>query len=108
MTRPHGRSRAPQQHPASTPGLRSSTLGDLFNLGLYLGEHRRAKAEAPATGATEAVASTTAAQMSALILKRASVSRPSGQWRDDDYVVLKDGVVIGRIFFLDAVGPPLH
>jgi hypothetical protein len=40
-----------------------------------------------------------------LILKRASVSRPSGQWRDDDYDVLEDGVVVGRIFCLDAVGP---
>ena len=43
--------------------------------------------------------------MSALILKRASVSRSSGQWRDDDYDVLKYGVVVGRIFFLDTVGP---
>jgi hypothetical protein len=40
-----------------------------------------------------------------LILKRASVSRPSGQWHDDDYDVLENGGVVGRIFFLDAVGP---
>jgi hypothetical protein len=40
-----------------------------------------------------------------LILKRASASRPSGQWRDDDYDVLENGVVVGCIFFLDAVGP---
>jgi hypothetical protein len=33
----------------------------------------------------------------ALILKRASVSRPSGEWNDDDYDVLADGVVVGRI-----------
>jgi hypothetical protein len=32
-----------------------------------------------------------------LILKRASVSRPSGQWSDDDYDVLADGEVVGRI-----------
>jgi hypothetical protein len=32
-----------------------------------------------------------------LILKRASASRSSGQWRDDDYDVLEDGVVVGRI-----------
>jgi hypothetical protein len=32
-----------------------------------------------------------------LILQRASVSRPSGQWRDDDYDVLENGVVVGRI-----------
>jgi hypothetical protein len=36
--------------------------------------------------------------MSPLILQRASVSRPSGQWRDDDYDVLENGVVVGRIF----------
>jgi hypothetical protein len=33
----------------------------------------------------------------ALILKRASASRPSGEWNDDDYDVLFDGVVVGRI-----------
>jgi hypothetical protein len=43
--------------------------------------------------------------MSPLILKRASASRPSGQWRDDDYDVLENGVVVGRIFHLDAVAP---
>jgi hypothetical protein len=32
-----------------------------------------------------------------LILKRASASRPSGEWDDDDFDVLADGVVIGRI-----------
>jgi hypothetical protein len=32
-----------------------------------------------------------------LILKRASASRPSGDWSDDDYDVLADGVVVGRI-----------
>jgi hypothetical protein len=30
--------------------------------------------------------------------ERGSASRPSGQWRDDDYDVLEDGVVVGRIF----------
>ena len=45
------------------------------------------------------------AEMSSLILKRGSASRPPGQWRDDDYDVLKNGVVVARIFFLDAVGP---
>jgi hypothetical protein len=33
----------------------------------------------------------------ALILKRASVSRPSGEGSDDDYDVLADGMVVGRI-----------
>jgi hypothetical protein len=35
--------------------------------------------------------------MSQLIHKRASASRPSGEWDDDDYDVLADGVVVGRI-----------
>ena len=43
--------------------------------------------------------------MAQLILTRASVSRPSGHWRDDDYDVFENGVVVGRILFLDAVGP---
>src|SRR6516225_9573416 len=33
-----------------------------------------------------------------LVLKRASASRPSGEWNDDDFDVLADGAVIGRIF----------
>jgi hypothetical protein len=33
-----------------------------------------------------------------LILKRASASRPSGAWNYDDYDVLADGAVVGRIF----------
>jgi hypothetical protein len=32
-----------------------------------------------------------------LILKCASASRSSGEWDDDDYDVLADGVVVGRI-----------
>jgi hypothetical protein len=32
-----------------------------------------------------------------LVLKRGSASRSSGQWRDDDYDVLENGVVVGRI-----------
>jgi hypothetical protein len=27
------------------------------------------------------------------------------QWRDDDYDVLENSIVVGRIFFLDAIGP---
>jgi hypothetical protein len=34
----------------------------------------------------------------------ASVSRPSGQWRDDDYDVICKGAVVGRLF-LSAGGP---
>ena len=32
-----------------------------------------------------------------LVLKRASASRPSGEWNDDDFDVLA-GVVVGRIY----------
>jgi hypothetical protein len=36
--------------------------------------------------------------MTSLFLKRASASRSSGEWRDDNFDVLEDGVVVGRIF----------
>jgi hypothetical protein len=44
-----------------------------------------------------------------LLLKRASTSRPSGEWNDEDYDVLADGgAVVGRIFKVHAapVGTP--
>ena len=43
-----------------------------------------------------------------LVLKRASTSRPSGEWNDDDFDVLAEGVVVGRIFKTAAapVGTP--
>jgi hypothetical protein len=43
-----------------------------------------------------------------LILKRASASRLSGEWSDDDYDVLADGMVVGRIMKAAAapVGTP--
>jgi len=43
-----------------------------------------------------------------LILKRASASRPSGEWNDHDYDVLSEGAVVGRIFKVNAapVGQP--
>ena len=46
--------------------------------------------------------------MSALILKRATASRPSGEWGEDDYDVLGDGMVVGRIVKAAAapVGKP--
>jgi hypothetical protein len=37
-----------------------------------------------------------------LVLKRASASRPSGDWNDDDFDVLANGVVVGRIFKANA------
>jgi hypothetical protein len=43
-----------------------------------------------------------------LILKYSSTSRSSGEWRDDDYDVLENGVVVGRIFMVPvAAGSPL-
>jgi hypothetical protein len=43
-----------------------------------------------------------------LTLKRASASRPSGEWNDDDFDVLTNGAVVGRIFKVHAapVGMP--
>jgi hypothetical protein len=43
-----------------------------------------------------------------LTLKRATASRPSGEWKDEDYDVLADGAVVGRIFKVHAapVGTP--
>ena len=34
-----------------------------------------------------------------------AASRSSGTWKDNDFDALEDGVVVGLIFFLDAVGP---
>jgi hypothetical protein len=42
-------------------------------------------------------------KMPALILKRASASRISGEWNDDDFDVLADGAVVGRIMKAAAV-----
>jgi hypothetical protein len=46
--------------------------------------------------------------MTTLILKRASASRPSGEWNDDDYDVIADSLVVGRIIKAAAasVGTP--
>jgi hypothetical protein len=46
--------------------------------------------------------------MTTLILKRASASRPCGEWSEDDFDVLNDGIVVGRIFKVHAapVGMP--
>ena len=43
-----------------------------------------------------------------LILKRASASRPSGNWNEDDFDVLASGEVVGRILKVHAasVGSP--
>ena len=41
--------------------------------------------------------------MTSLLLKRASESRPSGEWHDDDFDVLADRVVVERIMKAAAV-----
>jgi hypothetical protein len=42
-----------------------------------------------------------------LILKRAKLSRSSGQWKDEDYDVFADGKVVGRILEEGSrFGPP--
>src|SRR5262249_1734733 len=43
-----------------------------------------------------------------LILKPASASRPSGDWNDDDYDVLAEGVIVGRTMKANSapVGSP--
>ena len=33
-----------------------------------------------------------------LVLKRASASRQSGEWSEDDFDVLAEGIVVGRLF----------
>jgi hypothetical protein len=37
------------------------------------------------------------ATISSLILKRAAASRTFGEWREDDYDVVADGIVVGHI-----------
>ena len=43
-----------------------------------------------------------------LLLKRAAASRPSGEWNEDDFDVIANGVVVGRILKVHAapVGTP--
>src|SRR4030095_1542370 len=37
-----------------------------------------------------------------IVLKRGRASRPSGEWREDDFDGLADGVVVGRIMKAEA------
>ena len=73
---------------------------------------RFSNATVPVTGAAGDLASSAGfsflEHMGQLILKRASASRPSGEWNDDDYDVLEDSMVVGRIFRANAapVGTP--
>jgi hypothetical protein len=54
----------------------------------------------PASSATRALMTIESA--APLILKWASASRPSGEWNEDDFDVLADGIVVGRIFKANA------
>jgi len=38
-----------------------------------------------------------------LVLKHASTSRPSGEWNDDDFDVLADGAMVGRIIMVGRI-----
>jgi hypothetical protein len=40
-----------------------------------------------------------------LLLKRAAASRSSGEWSDDDYDVLAEDIVVGRIMKAAAAAP---
>ena len=40
----------------------------------------------------------------ALVLRRANVSRISGQWQDDDFDVFDGDHDVGRIYLVDAYG----
>jgi hypothetical protein len=44
--------------------------------------------------------------MTTLVVKRASAFRPDGQWKDEDYDVLADGKVVGRIYEDDPLALP--
>jgi hypothetical protein len=44
--------------------------------------------------------------MSSLILKPAKLSRPDGQWSENDFDVLADGEVVGRIYEDDHLALP--
>jgi hypothetical protein len=44
--------------------------------------------------------------MTSLVLKRALASRPSGEWNDDDYEVIADSLVVGRI--MKAAAAPVR
>jgi hypothetical protein len=44
--------------------------------------------------------------MTQITLRLASASRSSGQWQDEDYDVLVDGKVVGRIYENASVSAP--
>jgi hypothetical protein len=39
-----------------------------------------------------------------LVLRRASVSRVSGPWQDEDYDVFDGDRYVGRVYLVDSVG----
>jgi len=64
--------------------------------------HGRRLAARGAGAAVEVVADLVKMDKDYLVLKRASTSRPSGEWNDDDFDVLADGAVVGRIMKVHA------
>jgi hypothetical protein len=63
---------------------------------------RLAQDEKPGGSGCEAQRGGGMVPLTSLLLKRASASRPSGEWNEDDYDVLEDGAVVGRIFKVHA------
>src|SRR5262249_39470782 len=67
----------------------------------------RRVASQPVGGGTQSVCGRLAAS-GQLIVERGLASRPSGEWNDDDFDVLRNGVMVGRIMKAAAspVGSP--
>jgi hypothetical protein len=85
--------------PASCPGLWNQTLSARRCSGAL--EPRR-ECRTDCERSNNDVGEQRVRPLTMLILKRASVSRPSGEWNEDDFDVLADGAVVGRIFKANA------
>jgi hypothetical protein len=68
---------------------------------------RHATCPTPTTRRDSRLASNATMMTEHLILKRAAASRSSGEWSEDEYDVLADGVVVGRIMKA-AAAPARH
>jgi hypothetical protein len=55
---------------------------------------------------TSCRATRTSATNDRFVLKRGKLSRSSGEWKDEDYDVLADDKVVGRILEGSRFGPP--
>src|SRR5215831_17888535 len=79
------------------------TTRPLSPLTMLLSRHTRRREAADNLTKTRDSAAGSVMEKDYLILKRASASRPSGEWNDDDFDVLCDGAVVGRIMKAAAV-----